>query len=120
MKYGQSQLQKGVDFNSCYKDGRNYIFLENTGNGFSYNGKLVFSREELSQIDTWPDDKFVALESSEDDVDISEDELTQEDVSDEHCDQLSEEIPPKRNYAMGGTIRIDDGGNMTYSPKIKC
>jgi len=41
------KLQPGVDFESCYNGSWNCPFLYDTDDGVTYNGKLIFNREEL-------------------------------------------------------------------------
>jgi hypothetical protein len=43
-------LSKGVDFHVCNYDGFNYMFLKHGSDGVYYNGRMVFSSDELKSF----------------------------------------------------------------------
>jgi len=103
-------LRKGVDFNSCYIDGRNYMFLEDTKDGVTYNDKIVFSKDELLLFKCG----IHYMSQDSDDDSLSSD-------SENNSESDDEDNFHKRNYIIMGTLYYDEElESVSKSKKHKC
>lgn len=96
-------LRKGVDFQSCNKTGRNIVFLDISENGLSYNGRIVFTRDELKQfhfsVNNYDNDS-----DEESDNDSNEDSFTDE----------------KQYVIQVSASKNNDGNVVSTSDTVKC